>query len=281
MCTRSSKVAIALAATIATGAAHGSVILSDSFNGRTNGDASSTPQVSSWGSNDNALGGSVVQSYETSNPFNATIARVQNNYGELGWAFAEIQHDFAANVGGGGLTWEFKVNFPGTAGGHTSWWLGTASTDIGPSDISVAGKQIPLQMAFTDLGLIMRAAGGWTFTNHGVASNGGTEVNFTPVVNPRGQDNTVRIDILTTGAASVPGTMKLTVNGIVQDINGAAPGTDFAFTWDAQGELYGGFGSNVTAYYLVDDLVVSAVPEPGAIGALAAGLLLLKRRRAA
>jgi hypothetical protein len=291
MRTRSVMVVAASAAaiTVLTAAASGSVILSDDFNGRTNG-SGTAPHVSDWGSNNNALGGSVVQTYEVSNPFTSggstTVARVQNGYGELGWAFAEIQHDFAANVGAGGLRWDFKVNFPGTAGGHVSWWLGSASSDIVPGDITVAPDQIPLQKPETDIGIIMRAnpgSTGWTLTNKGTIPNGGTEINFLPsVLAARGQDNTVVLELFTTSATlSSPATLRVTVNGIVQDVNGAAPGTDYSFTWDAQGELYGGFGSNINNYYLVDDLVVTAIPEPGALGAMAAGLVLLKRRRTA
>lgn len=291
MATRSMMVvAAAMAATIGTGAvASGSVILFDSFDGRTNG-SGSAPLASDWGMNDNALGGTIAQTYECSNPFNSTVARVQNGYGELGWAFAEIQHDFAGNLAGGGLRWEFKVNFPGSAGGHVSWWLGTATGDIVPGDISTPPDQIPLQKTETDVGLIMRAnpgSTGWTVTNkggNGNAGNGGSEISFpvTGLLNPRGQDNLVVLELFTSSAAlNSPATLRLTLNSTVVDINGAAPGTDYAFTWDGQGEAYGGFGSNINAYYLVDDLVVSAIPEPSAIGAMATGLVLLKRRRKA
>lgn len=262
-----------------TQAAMGNVIFSDSFNGRQNGDATANPAVPGWGSNDNALGGSIVQTYQVSNVFNNTVATVRNDRGELGWAFAEIQHNFAANLAGGGLVIEFDLGFLAGGGGNVNWWMGTASGDIEPGDITNPVKQIPLQFSGSDVGLLWR----------GGAATGGSFLAGAPVnntfasnhVRTGGGFSQIRIDVNTFSAApGSPATVRLTIDGVVTDINGAAAGTDLSFNWDAQGEVYMGFGSNVNAYYAIDNLRITAIPEPVALAPLAlAGLGLVRRRR--
>lgn len=277
MLTRTLIASLALTA----GTAGANVIFSDTFDGRTNGDATIGSLVSSWGSNDNALGGSIVQTYQTSNPFNNSVPVVRNNRGELGWAFTEIQHDFASNLAGGGLTIQFDMSFLNGGGGNVSWWMGTASGDIEPADITNGTKQIPLQFSGSDVGLLWRggASTGGSFLA-GVAVDNGFASGH---VRTGGGSSAMRIDIFTNSAAAgSPATVRLTIDGNVTDINGAAAGTDLSFNWDAQGAAYTGFGSNVATYYAIDNLVVTAIPEPASLGMLAiGGLIALRRRRQA
>ena len=60
--------------------------------------------------------------------------------------------------------------------------------------------------------------------------------------------------------------------------NGAVVGTD-SFAWDNDNSNYIGFSTRQATGFVVDDLEISTVPEPGTIALLGLGGLVLRRRK--
>ena len=85
--------------------------------------------------------------------------------------------------------------------------------------------------------------------------------------------NRIRIEVNTTSGTifspGATGELKLLIDGVHTDVNGAAAGNDLAFTWDSQGAGYMGFSSNIGIAYGIDNLVISTVPEASSFSAAA------------
>ena len=230
--------------------AQGVLLLSDSFN-RTVGDPLNTPpQLSSWGDNDNASGGTITQTYEASDPFtdagNTGGAWVDGDRGVLAYAFTQIEHDWATDsnvLAGGGLKIEFDLQEGGVASGHYAWWLGTADATIDPGFFD-AGGTVPLLNNTADVGLLWRNAGG----SGGSFLAGQAVNNFFPIDPPLtlNDPNAIRIEIATANFnPGTPATLSLFIDGTATDINGAAAGNDLSFNWDGEGAGYMGFSKNI------------------------------------
>lgn len=248
------------------------VLLTDTFT-RTLGDVPvlgpGDPLDTDWGANDNAAGGTIVQTYEVSNQHvDATStwrsgALVDGSKGQLGYAHTEIQHDWAADatvLAAGKLTVEFDLILAGGAGGgHLGWWFGTAET-VFEETTGASGGGTPVLNSNVDAAVFFRVGGGT-----GGSIDSGVTVNNTFSISPAmntTDPNQIRLEI-TTGdfQLGTPGVLSLFINGSATptDINGAAAGTDLNFVWDAEGEAYMGFSRNSSPTLLsVDNLKISA-----------------------
>ena len=181
--------AVAASAWLAASFASAQILMSDSFD-RTNGGppvpTTGMPAIPDWGTNDNALGGSIVQGtptppdmppgpahpgYEVSNAFNDQGNNLNGgpwvdgtsgtqgplatgNIGQLPFGHAEIAYDWATNsmvLSSGSLFVEFDLYEPQTApqAGHLGWWFGTAEADIEPNNAGI----VPLTNTNAEVGL--------------------------------------------------------------------------------------------------------------------------------
>ncbi len=286
------KVVWLFALVVAMGAAVSSskaqlILLSDSFDR-----VSGTPDVngseggiSSWGDNDNAMGGSIVQTYEagiqpprSGNRHMYVFDPLGGTDGEgrfrAGWA--EIQHDFGADAlvdSGGGVVIEFDTIISNLSPG----WLGiaigqtadeTVNSGDPPNDFS---QFLPVEDS-VDFGVIFKGhideyetfEGGddpdqFVSTGSGLWMNG-LDAN---------QERRFRIEVATDNFGG-EGTAA-TVNIFITDQFGTNHVvTDYNFTWDADGEAYIGFSSNKDQgtpenpdrEVRMDNLVISTLMDP-------------------
>jgi hypothetical protein len=286
--------------------------------------AAAASWVSSWGANNNVTGGYVSQTYTTyvdaagndfkvdgtngisgnwlnngSASFPLKLAGVSTTttepIGIPGFAWVQINHDFAADTtvtGAGAL----RINFDlyRTPAGNISWFFGNEQQN--GQNNGNAGS--PALNTANDIALLWRG-GASASASYGVRDNGVLPPGVGDVVSYIGSPNVsqipipIQIDITGTNFSSGSmSTIDLTVAGVPQDLNGAAAGNGYVFTWDAGGAAYMGFGSNstpvegtvATPVYRasgIDNLVITAVPEPaaGILWLAGAGVAFRFRRR--
>ncbi|TWT42892.1 PEP-CTERM sorting domain-containing protein [Botrimarina hoheduenensis] len=212
----------------------------------------------SWGANDNALGGNISQTYEIGPDIRAGN-RHQYVDGDLarfraGWA--EIQHDFAADsrtTAGGGIRIEFDATIADLSAGWMSLSVGQTSaesTDVGDNN------SVFLMVEDTvDFGVLFGGInGGGVPTILEIFRPGDDPNAFVPSFSgdwgqgtDPNEEQSFRIDIATTGFA-VGGTSALANIYVTSSVLGSPVTrhvlTDYAFTWDNDGEAYIGFSSN-------------------------------------
>jgi hypothetical protein len=249
------------------------VLLSDSFS-RTVGEAPilgpGDPLDTDWGVNDNAAGGTIIQTYEVSNQHvDATStwrsgALVDGSKGQLGYAHAEIQHDWAADpavLAAGKLIVEFDLILAGGAGGgHLGWWFGAAEAVFEETNGASQGGT-PVLNSNVDAAVFFRVGGGT-----GGSIDSGVTVNNSFTISPAmstTNPNQIRLEINTGDFQNgSPASLSLFINGSATptDINGAAAGADLNFVWDAEGEAYMGFSRNSSPTLLsIDNLKISTL----------------------
>jgi hypothetical protein len=253
-------------------------LLTDSFS-RTVGEppilGPGTPLVPDWGMNDNAAGGTISQTYEVSNQHvDATStwrsgAFVDGSVGKLGYAHAEIQHDWATDprvLASGKLTVEFDLIFSGGSG-HFGWWFGASETVFEPNN-GASGGGVPVTNANVDAAVFFRTGGGT-----GGSVTGGTIVNNTFAIDPPMSTvfpNQIRLEIETGDFQfGSLGSVSLYVNGSTSpvDINGAAEGAALNFDWDSEGSAFMGFSRNSSpAVVSIDNLKISTLEVPTLVG---------------
>jgi hypothetical protein len=215
-----------------------------------------------------------------------------------GFAWVQINHDFSANTdvsSASSLRISFDVHRP--TGGNIAWFFG--QSDATGANNGNAGS--PATVAANDIALYFRGTQAQTFGLRedgllptpvtGIASYDTMSYATGTNISASTNSMSVQIDIFgtnfTTGQSS---TLELRVNGILQDLNGtAAAGAEKLFTWNGTG-AYMGFSSNNTAVLGavgsetyraagIDNLVITAVPEPGTLSLCGlAGLGLVYRR---
>jgi hypothetical protein len=262
---------LGLALALASVGAAQTILLSDSFS-RTIGDAPvlgmGDPLNTDWGPNDNALGGSISQTYEVSDQHTdagstwRSGALVDGNKGQLGFSIAEIQHDWATNaavLAAGKLTVEFDLILAGGAGGgHLAWWFGTTEEEFEEATGGAIG-QTPPTNGDVDAAIFFRVGGAT-----GGSRDSGVIVNDSFSITPNmstTNPNQVRLEVVTGNFQSgTPGSVSMFINGSATptDINGAAAGTDLNFVWDAEGAGYMGFSRNSSPTLLsIDNLKIS------------------------
>ena len=127
----------------------------------------------------------------------------------------------------------------------------------------------------TDFGMIFFRTGGFTRFGDG-SSSGGPYDTSAPTV---GESYHLQLLVETANFASgTPATVNAFINGVQLNLNGAAPGSQFDFTWD--GELTNYFAFETREFNaLFDNLQISTletaavVPEPSTVVLLGLGLV--------
>jgi hypothetical protein len=242
-----------------------------------------TNWVSSWGANNNPLGGSVTQTYTTylgdqgGTPRNYKVdsggAAISGNWlnnndpafpikstgsannvtqslGITGFGWTQINYDFA-NSPTIQAADKLRVTFDlyRTASGNQSWYFGTSDE----TGVANGNAGSPALNTSNDISLYFR---GVQASTYGMRDNGAV---FSPVTGISNFDAApyaagtvlfpqpipIVIDIIGTNFTTGTSTIELTVGGVLQDLNGTdVAGFGREFTWDGGTKAYMGFGSN-------------------------------------
>lgn len=269
------------------------VLISDSFS-RTvgNSDDTNSPFLSELGSNDNALGGTVVQAYAetpTRTGGGGVNQTVDGSTAVIDFGAFATTYDVTTDpavLAGGGYTVAFDFQ-RGTGGGFLSVFLGYNPASVDSQDGSAAFGPINGQGSPTP-GTTDAA---FLFQNN----NGSGRVQFNSFVGGDADDNvTINFDDVysdNTGNLTGQHSALLTVladsfsSGSEATISLAVDGslvTTQTVTLDGGYAGIIGFSAN-QGNSRIDNLVIAAVPEPATAGlaALGAGAVLLRRRRQA
>ncbi|WP_428386789.1 hypothetical protein [Mucisphaera sp.] len=268
----------ALATTLFVGTADAGVIYSDSFDrvtgsGDANGDPNGAdPNFSDWGTNDNAFGGTNVQAW-IAGPSRGGGGRNAVTNGSLGIPFGTSSlYDFdVTTVAPNGFTVAMDfgrfvtppASGPG-GGGYIAMGLGVdASAPL--SDFTAIGA--------ADWSILFQQA------NAGNAANAEAFIDNVSDSNFDYLDPVAPHTLLLTVTPQVPGAYGDTDN---IDINVLVDGTisqDFVTTG---GSNFGSLtiSSNNFDARFIDNLVVSAIPEPASVALLALSAAMLRRRHA-
>ena len=265
-----------IAASVMIGTAHAQVIYSDTFSRVTgSGDGNGDPNgpagnVSDWGTNDNGLGGTNVQAW-LAGPTRAGGGRNAVTDGNLGISHGTSSfYNFdVTTVAPNGFT--VAADFsrfvvapdPGPGGGgYLAFGLGADAGALPQGDFLAIGS--------TDWSILFQQANAGNAANAEVAIDGAAVDNF-DYLNP-----------------DVPHTLLLTV---IPDTPGAYGDTDsinidvlvdgtiaesFVTTG---GDNFGSLAISANAFdtRYIDNLVVSAIPEPASAALLGVGAILLRR----
>jgi hypothetical protein len=271
--------------------ASAAILLSDNFN-RTAGvnAAGNAGGQSDWGTNNNALGGTVATPYKvraTASGASTEQQFVDGNLGRLRLGHGVVNFDLLTipAVLQNGFTASF--DFQRGGGGYVAFALGItpAQIEAHPQNNARIGVPFAANIPETDFGFLFRPSAATE-----VWKGGGTQVGPAGIFNaasisgsPTALLNSAVVAITPAVAgqwgAGAMINVALTVN------NAAAPQYASTFTSDGSGLGYFGFHSNAGASVAqagVDNLVISAVPEPASflLSSLAVGLLMTGRRNA-
>lgn len=283
-----------LVATVATLAllsaeANAVVIYSDSFNRVTgSGDPNGNPAgagngFSSWGTNDNALGGTVAQPYFVG-PTNRTGGANQTTDGNFGTLInGGTMFDFdVSTVAPLGFTVAFDFNRlhpvnPNPGNGFIAVGLGrTVPAD--PNTYGGLGALAGADFAF----LFQQGAGGNVGNTQFFQDDTGNATSFLPGTGATGP--------LDYGNPSVTHAVLLTMTPVVPGAYGGADVINFTLQIDGSASysstVLGGadfgrlsFSANPTVHRYIDNLIVSSIPEPTSLGLAGLGLLTLLIRK--
>lgn len=275
---------LAAAATLfATAAASGQVLLSDSFN-RTSGSNTTGSLLSSFGTNDNAYGGTLNAGYVTSLTRGGNAQQtVEDADGDgsgegalrngsvgltnlnlvtaapLGFIIdVELDRDPANTTGTGFVALALGADLGLLTTGSPGFNQGVIFPNAAGVDLGVVFQQDPVNNATSSLGLL-------EFFDNGTSLGS--------VVLP---DETAPIDLRLTVAAPL-GYDNGDLATLVASVNGVPLFTS-PFTFDGSNSGRLAFTSNLVPG-LIDDLVISQIPEPATLGLLGLGGLALARRR--
>jgi len=218
---------------------------------------------------------------------NNSSTTITEPIGLPGFAWVQINHNFAADsivTGAGHLRITF--DWYRTPGGNLNWSFGNND----PTGVVNGNAGSPPTIAANDISLYWR---GFQANTFGMRDNGaltpiGDSVAYIGNPNITTMPVPIRIDIKAiSGSFLSPNStslIELWVAGVQQDLNGTASGFGYTFTWDSEGGAYMVFGSNSSPIsgspgaevYLasgIDNLVITAVPEPTSAALLGLGTL--------
>lgn len=288
---------VAIGAAVSSVSHAATVVLSDNFS-RTTSPANTpvgtpplrdtsnpnpTPWTSSWGANNNAVGGGyVTQTYTTyvdgtrfskvdgangvsGNYLNNGNAGLPLKYNQSatttlepiglpGFAWVQVNHNFAADsvvTSSGKMTVSFDLYR--SAGGNMAWFFGNGDS----TGVNNGNAGSPALNTANDISFYWR---GGTTNTYGMRDNGSLPAAVTGIANydtisyatgtnfASSIPAQIRIDITGTNFSSGQNSLiELFVNGVAQDLNGTSTaGNGYTMTWDVGGAAYMGFGSNNT-----------------------------------
>lgn len=244
-----------------------SLIFADNFNAP---DAASFDASSQDGRRSGALAtdvqlrSSLFQHAIVSNQLQMGAGRVRiHNSADL-----NTWHDFATGPAGASILGEqgLRVEFDWTPVNNTDTnWV---SVDMGIAGQSVAEPGTRVNHPDTDFGILFRHNGGVQYFDNGAPTDGA--VSFLASTTPR------HVVVDYTFSSFADGTNV----GVTARVDGSAPLLNRTFQWAGNnGSLYMELGTNAGGTR-IDNLSITAVPEPSAlVCTLLAGSLALNRRR--
>ncbi len=253
-------------------------LMSDDFS-RTTGypDAPANGGFSDWGANNNALGGTLVQTYDvqlTKN--NANQHYVDGSRGRLRFGQAEVNFDWATSAAvsaAGGMIIEYDFTAPLTGG--TTEWISfvfgmDATNTLGAFTMVEAqnGGQSP------EIAMLLRKNGTTTMKFGAVPWSGN---NFTGgawsiVGDPTVDLQHARFELTTANFnLGTSATLAAYINGMSLDLDPLGAGTTATFTWNGGPALFNWSSNQGDAS--IDNLVVTVIPEPAAGALMGLGLV--------
>jgi hypothetical protein len=268
------------------------ILVSDDFN-RTAGNpaAGSSGGLSDWGMNNNALGGTTNQTYKVRTTAAGTSTEqqfVDGNLGRLRLGHGVVDFDLLSNSTVLQNGFQASFDFQRGGGGYIAFAIGMTPAEIEahPQNNARIGVPFATNIPETDFGFLFR-----------------------PPTGGQGQTEIWRGGVQTTGplgifnATSITGSPTSLLNQAVVRFTPAVAGQwgagstinaelvvnngtplSYSFLSDGSGLGYFGFHSNAGASVAqagVDNLVISAIPEPSSlslVAVLALGLGLRRRR---
>lgn len=267
------------------------LLLSDDFN-RTAGvlAAGNAGGNSSWGINNNALGGTINQTYKVRDTAAGTSTEqqyVDGNFGRLRLGHGVVNHDLLTNPLVLQNGYKVSFDFQRGGGGYVAFALGLTPNEIQthPQNNARIGVPFAANIPETDFGFLFRPAAATEIWKAGVNQGAGpvsifNAASMTPSVTSLANNALIEITPAVAGQWGSGSTINISVN-----VNNAAvPQYSTTFTSDGSGLGYFGFHSNAGAsvqHAAIDNVRISTIPEPGStalllIACVATGL----RRRA-
>jgi hypothetical protein len=251
--------------------ASAATIVSDDFNRTAGVNASgSAGGLSSWGSNNNALGGGVTQTYkvrDTAIGASTEQQFVDGALGRLRLGHGVVDFDLLSDAGALQNGYRASFDFQRGGGGYIAFAVGITPAEIQahPQNNARIGVPFAANIPETDFGFLFRPSAASEVWKSGVTSVGPASIfNATSIAgSPTTLLNSAVVEI--TPAVAGQWGVGSTIN-VALTVNGAAsPQYTTTFLSNGPGLGYFGFHSNAGATVAqagIDNLVITAIPEP-------------------
>lgn len=264
-------IALAMALILTTSVSASTVKFSDNFN-RTAGvnAAGNAGGLSSWGTNNNALGGTIAAPYKVRNTAAGASTEqqfVDGNLGRLRLGHGVVNHDLLSLPSVLQNGYEVSFNFQRGGGGYIALAVGLTPNEIEthPQNNARIGVPFAANIPQTDFGFLFRPSAASEVWKAGATSVGPAGIfNATSVAGSPVNLLNSAVAKFTPAVAGQWGAgatinFQLTVN------NALVPQYSTSFLSDGSGLGYFGFHSNAgttVAQAAVDNVVITAIPEP-------------------